>query len=59
MAKCNFDCFHCIFDECINSGRATKTERMELIERDNVYHNPYGSVKNARPSKGRRMGNRH
>lgn len=59
MAKCNFDCFHCSFSDCINDGAITKSERMELNERDNVYHNPYGQILNARPSRGKRRGNRH
>lgn len=33
MAKCNHDCFNCIFDDCINNT-ITKEERMESKRRD-------------------------
>lgn len=38
MAKCNYDCFHCTYDDCIES-KMSKTESQEISRRDKAYFN--------------------
>lgn len=39
MAVCNYDCFNCIYDDCIVEG-VTDKEREEMKERDNEVKAP-------------------
>lgn len=58
MAKCNHDCFHCVFDDCINDRAPTKLERVESKQRD-FYSCSYGTIINGRAQRGKRRGDRH
>ena len=42
MAKCNRDCFNCIYDDCIIETASSK-ERKEIKMRDESYFNTLGS----------------
>ena len=42
MIKCNYDCFNCIYNDCI-VNTASPSERKEIRERDNRYYNSTGS----------------
>lgn len=37
-AKCNRDCFNCVYDDCI-VDIASSAERKEIRERDNRHYN--------------------
>lgn len=51
MAKCNRDCFNCVFDDCVvNDSDISSEERKAIRERDKIFTG-YGSVFKARPKK--------
>ena len=57
MSKCNHDCFHCKFDDCIDNT-ITKEERMESRKRDANYQT-YGRVVHAKVRASLDKGRRH
>ena len=57
MAKCNRDCFHCKFDDCIDNT-ITKEERMESRKRDANYSS-YGRVIHGKVRASLDKGRRH
>lgn len=56
MGKCNRDCFHCKYDDCIVTGISSK-ERKEIKERDTKFIDGDGrnsSIVFARVSRNRK-----
>ena len=59
MLKCNYDCFNCIYDDClVDTKTMTKEEREDAKYRDKVYQEYGSSFIKMRPQRAKHRGRR-